>query len=272
MDRLGVNPIADLPKVKVRGKQKKSRAFTLDELRALCAGVPATRRLAYQVLAWTGQRYSEVKTLVWGDLHLDTAEPHVLVRENATKDATKRAIPLHPSLAAELVTHRTRSVGVDPARANPDKRVFLRFPDYQTLRRDLEKAGIAHRDDTGRVVHFHAFRKTFQTMGVQSGVNQRAAQELLGHSDANLTADAYTDVPALALHREVAKLPWLNGTPFAPSDGHSKSVKTAIPSRFATLCLELVDLVNDFDLERVAKELERKKLASPAGFEPAFSP
>ena len=37
--------------------------------------------------------------------------------------------------------------------------------------------------------------------------NQRAAQEVLGNSDANLTAQVYTDVPALALHDEIAKLP-----------------------------------------------------------------
>lgn len=41
------------------------------------------------------------------------------------------------------------------------------------------------------------------------GINQRVAQEVLGHSDANLTAKVYTDVPALALHTEIAKLPWI---------------------------------------------------------------
>ncbi|MGC4071873.1 MAG: tyrosine-type recombinase/integrase [Nibricoccus sp.] len=59
---------------------------------------------------------------------------------------------------------------------------------------DLRKAGIDRKDSSGRVVHFHAFRKTFQTWCVVAGVSQRAAQELLGHSDPALTANVYTDV------------------------------------------------------------------------------
>ena len=74
----------------------------------------------------------------------------------------------------------------------------------------LKKAGIERKDGLGRVVHFHSFRKTLQSLGVAYGMNQRAAQEILGHSDANLTAQAYTDVPSLQLHDEIAKLPWIS--------------------------------------------------------------
>jgi hypothetical protein len=51
---------------------------------------------------------------------------------------------------------------------------------------------------------------TSQTLGVRSGVNQRSAQEILGHSDANMTAQVYTDVAGLALHDKIAKLPWIS--------------------------------------------------------------
>jgi hypothetical protein len=33
-----------------------------------------------------------------------------------------------------------------------------------------------------------------QSLGVRCGINQRAAQEILGHSDANLTAQAYAEL------------------------------------------------------------------------------
>ena len=39
------------------------------------------------------------------------------------------------------------------------------------------------------MVHFHALRKTFQTLGVVAGINQRSAQALLGHSDPALSDD-----------------------------------------------------------------------------------
>ncbi len=44
---------------------------------------------------------------------------------------------------------------------------------------------------------------------LRHGVNQRAVQEILGHSDPSLTGNVFTDVPALSLHSEMAKLPWI---------------------------------------------------------------
>lgn len=203
MDRLPANPISKVDRIDTRGKQvREPRAFTEDELRRLLAN--AGRRLpAYLMLLYTGQRKEEVRALVWGDLHLEDAQAYVLIRESTTKDKDKRAVPLHSELAALLREMR-------PADATPTSSVFFgRFPTYDSLRADLKRARIEHKDALGRVVHFHAFRKTWQTLGVRYGINQRAAQEVLGHSDPALTARAYTDVAALALHHEVAKLPWL---------------------------------------------------------------
>ena len=70
------------------------------------------------------------------------------------------------------------------------------------------------------------------TLGVRYGINQRAAQEVLGHSDANLTAKVYTDVPALALHDEIAKLPWI---PEAGDHSQIHSQETGVPSPIASL-------------------------------------
>jgi integrase len=95
-----------------------------------------------------------------------------------------------------------------PADVEPTQRVFWwSWPTYDILIADLKRAGIERKDGLGRVVHFHSFRKTMQSLGVRYGVNQRAAQEILGHSDANLTAQSYTDVASLQLHDEIAKLP-----------------------------------------------------------------
>ena len=236
LDRLAVNPLGKLPTVSTKGKQVRvARAFTAAELGLLFA-VPA-RRLVYLVLAYTGQRRAEVRSLVWGDLRLDEEAPFALFRAEEMKDREKRAVPLHARLAAELRAAK-------PADAAVDDRVFPSFPKWRTLLRDLERSGIERRDTLGRVVHFHSFRKTFQTLGVKYGINQRAAQELLGHSDANLTAKIYTDVPALGLASEVAKLPWL-GDPEAPDDAHPyshKSEYTAVAGRFSELCRELMSL------------------------------
>ncbi len=206
-ERLLVNPLAKVSRVEVRGKQvRPCRAFKEDELRRLFA-VAGRRRLAYQMLLYTGQRKSEVRSLMWHDLHLDEANPYALFRESTTKDKDKRAVPLRPEIVEELKALRP---GQDETHVLGKPVFWFRWPTYDILRGDLKRAGIERIDVLGRVLHFHSFRKTWQTLGVRYGINQRVAQEVLGHSDANLTAKVYTDVPALALHTEIAKLPWID--------------------------------------------------------------
>jgi integrase len=80
------------------------------------------------VLLYTGQRKDEVRSLVWGDLHLDEVQPYVLVRESTTKNKDKRAVPLHRDLAALLPEMRL-------SHATPTTSVFFgRFPTYASLR------------------------------------------------------------------------------------------------------------------------------------------
>jgi len=210
-ERLEKNPVARLRPVDTRGKkERESRAFTEDELRRLFA-VAGKRLPAYLTLLYTAQRKSEVRALVWGDLHLEETKPHALFRESTTKDKDKRAVPLRPELAAMLRAMRP------PDATATDKVFWFCWPTYDIMRGDLKRAGIEHKDALGRVAHFHSFRKTWQTFGSRHGVNQRAAQEILGHSDPSLTANTYTDIPALGLHEEMGKMPWFAGRTEEPA-------------------------------------------------------
>lgn len=283
-DRLLVNPLAKVPHVETRGKQvRPCRAFTEEELRRLFA-IAGRRRLAYQMLLYTGQRKSEVRALVWSDLHLDEAKPYALFRESTTKDKDKRAVPLRPEIVEQLKALRPKP---DEAHTLSKPVFWFRWPTYDILRGDLKRAGIERIDALGRSVHFHSFRKTWQTLGVRYGINQRVAQEVLGHSDANLTAKVYTDVPALALHTEIAKLPWIEADPasaaakvpggssavatdsgpevaapdahkkqiYQPADAHNAQrdaqtfVRSGHPSSLADICDQFVTSVNVSDAE-----------------------
>ncbi len=267
--RLAANPLAKVDVIDIRGKQvQTARAYTEAELQRLFA-VAGRRRLVYQVLTYTGQRKEEVRALVWGDLHLDEERPFVHLREGTTKDKDKRAVPLHPELARELRQLR-------PVDAAPSARVFFGwFPTYESLRADLERAGIPHKDALGRVVHFHSFRKTWRTLGVRYGVNQRAAQEVLGHSDANLTARVYTDVPALGLHTEIAKLPWISAT---ETNAQRNAQKPGNPGQlvsFADTLRQLLLIAKDAPEEELSHFLSAcgtpcpdAKMVVGGGFEP----
>jgi len=201
--RLEESPLRKLKPIDVRGKQvRPSRAFTAEEFRQLL-GVAGRRGVVYQMLLYTGQRKEEVRAIRWCDLELNGPRPQVLIRVENTKDKEKRAVPLHPRLAAELRC-------IKPEGAQETDFVFRGwFPMYETLQKDLARARIPRRDALAQIVGFHSFRKTWQTLGVRYGINQRSAQAILGHSDPSLTANVYTDVAALPLHAEIAKLPWI---------------------------------------------------------------
>ena len=155
LDRLPRNPLERVDRISIKGKQVRPvRAFTDDEIRRLLA-VAGPRRLAYLVLLYTGLRKGSARQLALSDLHLDAPRPYLLTRASTMKDAEKLAIPLHAGLVAELRA-------AIPVGAAPDRLLFVRtFPKAATLRLDFARAGIPRKDAQGRVVHFHAFRKTF---------------------------------------------------------------------------------------------------------------
>lgn len=146
-----VNPLAKVPHVETRGKQvRPCRAFTEEELQRLFA-VAGRRRLAYQMLLYTGQRKSEVRALLWSDVHLDEAKPYALFRESTTKDKDKRAVPLRPEIVGQLKELRPKPEETHML----SKPIFwFRWPTYDILRWDLKRAGIERVDALGRSVHF----------------------------------------------------------------------------------------------------------------------
>jgi len=242
-EQLPRNPLARLDQVDIRGKQvRESRSLSREEIERWLS-ISGKRRVIYLLMLYTGMRRGEVKKLRWADaVDLQGERPYFLLRVEATKGKKKRPIPLHPALIPEIRAAWSfyqsdciiRSASVDTSSL-----VFPVFPRWATLQRDFRAANIPHRDASGRVVHFHALRKTFQTLGVSSGVNQRSAQALLGHSDPSLTAGPYTDVAALDLHREVERLPWLGG---GVATDAPACASPATSSRFRALLGELINL------------------------------
>jgi integrase len=202
--RIEANPFKGLSRVETRGKQVRvPRPFSTDEFQRL-VNVAGPRAVIYQTLAYTAQRMIEVYRLRWCDLRLDGLKPKAFFRESTTKDKAARWVPLPLPLAAKL-----RALW-RPGYAR-DRRVFWElFPVRETFLADLEAAGIAKKGLDGEMIGFHSFRKCLGEWGVECGLAQKAAQEVLGHSDANLTANIYSRVSAEAMRRELDKLPWID--------------------------------------------------------------
>lgn len=226
--RLAANPLAHVDRIDTRGKQvRPTRAFTEAELSALF-GSCGERALFYRFLTYTGCRYNEAARLVREDFSAGCRA--VVIRAENAKGKRERSVPVRDELAWEFAM-----------RLAAGSEVFPYVPTYEVLLADLVRAGIERKDERGRVVHFHAFRKTFQTWGARSGVGQRSAQAILGHTDPALTANVYTDEQALLLASEVAKLPWIGGVKIAHEFTHTNARKPAGLRPFDAILRELVE-------------------------------
>jgi hypothetical protein len=111
---------------------------------------------------------------------------------------------------------------------------------------------------------------------VRYGINQRVAQEVLGHSDANLTAKIYTDVPALALHTEVAKLPWISSIEAGAQMGALNSGVSGHAVSLPDIFSKFVELVQSSGRDDVMAAMasavtscHSSEMAARAGIEPA---
>ncbi len=256
-ERFDRNPFAHVKHPDTRGKETRvRRAFTPEEAARLLA-VADYRRLPYLTLLYTGLRYREAWGLRWADYRRTPDGPCIVLPAGKTKGKRERVIPLRAELAAELDAHR-----LDHPKATPASRIFAGiFPRQRTdkrrpnsLRVDMAKAGIPVRDELGRVIDFHSFRKTFNTWAAVAGVPLRAAQSLLGHSTPDLTAGPYTDERALGLAGETAKLPWVGGPFAAESNAPAQSgrINGEALSRIAESTLKhILALVDATGLEPV---------------------
>lgn len=121
-------------------------------------------------------------------------------RASTTKNHKAATIRLHDEVAAALRK-------IKPITATDGQSVFLQFPRIERFRRDLVKAGIAYKDDQGRIADFHSLRKTFGTNLARGGVPRRTAMSLMRHSDGKLTDSIYTDENLLGTWSALECLP-----------------------------------------------------------------
>ncbi len=218
--RWPANPCAAVASIKQAEPTRRRRALDADELARLIAAAPPERATVYAVAAATGLRRSELAALRAADLDLDGSKPTVRVRAATAKNRREAILPL-PSHAVAALRNALQRAGDAPT-------LLGRIPPMKALRRDLRAARAAWlaqegigddererrersdflkaTDSEGRVVDFHALRVTYCTSLARAGVSLVVAQRLMRHSDPKLTANTYTRLEALDLHRAVAAL------------------------------------------------------------------
>ena len=204
--RIAANPLAAVGSVETRGRDRRlRRALTVDEARHLVA-VAGRRAVMYLFALRTGVRRSEMYQLRWSDVRLGLPRPSFTVRASTAKNKREAVLPLAAEVADALGRLRGPVEAAGRVFAGLLPRTGLDF-----MRADLRAAGIEHVNAEGERVDFHALRHTFCTHLHGAGVGQRAAQELMRHSDPSLTARTYTDASLLPLFVAVDAVPSLMG-------------------------------------------------------------
>lgn len=180
------------------------------------------RALTYKTLLLTGLRKGELVSLTVGQLDLDAEQPYAALNAADEKNRKGSDIPLRADLAADLrafLGDRLKALQ-DAARLRIGEPVPMRLSSaapvfnvsaglIRILDRDLAAAGIAKRDERGRVVDVHALRVSFGTHLSKGGVALRTAQAAMRHSKPDLTANVYTDPKLLDVAGALDALPTL---------------------------------------------------------------
>jgi len=272
-ERVMDNPLRNIEKLDLRGRQQKRRAISDEEFSDLLE-VAGKHRLLYITAVYTGLRLGELRSLKWFNIQLGAEMPKIVVPEVSTKNRREAVIPLHPELVNLLIES---SKGVDmtthvfPQEYNPDR----------TFRRHLREAGIEKVDGSGKKLDFHSLRYTFATKLAKSGVSQRLTQELMRHSDPRLTANLYTDVNQLPTFEAVKGLGWTpennwrsdEGTQIGTQigtqklDSESLLVAQVVTENSVEGCAQT--LVNKGIIHVLARTVTNKKKIPTAGLEPA---
>jgi len=211
------NPIDHLENLNANTDRKRiRRALSVDELIKLLTKTASQperygmtgheRALLYRLAVETGLRASELGSLTRASFDYDGDVPTVTVEAGHSKRKRRDSLPLRSETADTLRHYMANKTPTARAFNIPDSTITATM-----LRADLNAAGVAAKDDTGRIVDFHALRHTFITNLGRTGIHFKTQQELARHSTPMLTARYAHSFK----HDEVAAV---NALPTLPSD------------------------------------------------------
>ena len=197
-ERASENPLRILKALNAQADRKHiRRALHGDESRALLQATESgpdrlgisgpERAMLYRVAIETGLRARELRSLTRASFALESDRPTVTVQAAYSKRRRQDVLPLKADTARAVERFlRGRLPTASAFRMPAPEKLSKMF------RADLDAAGIPYRDESDRVLDFHALRHTFISSLASGGVHPKTAQMLARHSTITLTMDRYT--------------------------------------------------------------------------------
>lgn len=173
----GRNPVSESGLLEVHNQVERILTFE-EETRLLNSSPPYLRAILVCALN-TGMRKSEILTLKWSNVDLDT---NVITLEHInTKTKTTRRIPINSALRKLLLEHKLKSGGREYVFLNSYGNPYKR---HDSIKRAFESA--LRRAEINRL-RFHDLRHTAATRMIEAGASIVAVSRILGHSDIMMT-------------------------------------------------------------------------------------
>jgi len=178
-------------------RRRTRRALTVAEARkllataaqakAICSMKGPERALLYRLAIETGLRAGELRSLTAESCNAKNRT--ILVRAVHSKHRQKDVVMLKKDTATLLEDHIRHKTPKTPLFTLPCKENMSLM-----LKADLKAARVPYQDERGHYADFHSFRHTTGTWLTQSGVHPKIAQDIMRHTDVNLTMNTYTHV------------------------------------------------------------------------------
>jgi integrase len=160
---------------------KLPRYLSKEEVAALLAELGEEYRPYFVMLVYSGLRIGELLNLHWADIDWEHNRLAVSAKEGWVPKAGERVIPMHPKVREVLLA---RKQGIE----KPAGVIFNHTPEpamKKRLRRELMRASKVC--GFPEVTKLHTMRHTFASQLVMSGVDLATVQQLLGHTDIEMT-------------------------------------------------------------------------------------
>lgn len=203
------SPVKALKRTEELARDTTHRALSIDETKAfLQASEDSYYYPVYKFLLSTGCRAGEAGALRYSDIDMKNGIIHIrrtltktelgnyVIGEEAKTKAGKRDIPMMDGVRKIISEQRQRNAILFNNGVSEVEGMLFRSPEGNLLSDTCINRDITRRCKKAEIEKFsaHALRDTFATRCVESGMNPKTLQTILGHNDISVTMNLYAHV------------------------------------------------------------------------------
>ena len=166
----------------------------------------------YQFMLNTGVRISEALALTWDDIKAEISitktmskvgDKEYALMDTPKSDCSNRTIPITKNVKEILKQQKRQNILLFDNNTNVFLNTRGEIPTYNAVNQTI--VSITERINI-KPFTSHAFRDTFATRAVESGMNPLTLKKLMGHSSIKITMDIYAHVMPETKKNEMNKI------------------------------------------------------------------